>query len=226
MLLDYDHTLYPSTGTTLKAVDFRITEYIKTFLGFSHGDADSARLEFCAKYGTTLKGLEVMHGVNRDHYTDFIHAIPEHHLPPQDPDLVAWMGRVPHPVYIFTNARMDWAIRGLKTIGLESMLPLEIHPHGQPGKQQFQGILDIVFMDWQGKPHPESYDKVEVLLRQRHGNDIQIHFADDRIDNLETAQARGWTTIWIPSYTAEQGTEHRFDLVLPSLTQLDPHRLL
>jgi putative hydrolase of the HAD superfamily len=226
LLLDYDHTLYPSTLNTLKAVDDRITLYIKTFLGFTHEAADAARLRLWDEYGTTLKGLEEHHGVDRDHYCDFIHAVEDHHLPPPNPALTAWLARIPHPCYIFTNARADWPIRGLTAMGLESILPLSLPGAGGNGDGlRLHGMFDIAFMDWQGKPHPESYDKVEAFLRERHGDDIQIHFADDRRDNLETARDRGWVTIWITPHDAPAVPPGTFDHMIPSLTSLDPESL-
>lgn len=241
LLLDYDHTLYPSTLDTLKAVDARITLYISTFLGYTPADADAARLRLWDQYGTTLKGLEVDHGVDREHYCDFIHAIEEHQLPPPDPLLTAWLGRVDCPCYIFTNARMDWAIRGLKAMGLESMLPRAPLPEadaegewsarsaaggaGESSGTRLYGMFDIAFMDWQGKPHPESYAKVEAYLRKRHGDDIRICFADDRRDNLETARDRGWFTIWIAPHDAPAVPAGTFDRMVSSLTSLDPGTL-
>jgi putative hydrolase of the HAD superfamily len=231
LLLDYDHTLYPSTLNTLKAVDDRITLYIRTFLGYTHEAADAARLQFWDQYGTTLKGLEEHHGVDREHYCDFIHAIEDCHLPPPDPSLTAWLSRMNHPFYIFTNARRDWAIRGLTAMGLASILPvsnimdenstLPVNDHGR-----LKGIFDIAFMDWQGKPHPESYAKVDTFLRLKHGQDIEIHFADDRKDNLETARMMHWNTIWVTPHNANEVPTGTFDRVLSSLSSLDPESLI
>lgn len=264
LLLDYDHTLYPSTLPTLRAVDDRINLYMRTFLGLTHDEADAARIRLWDKYGTTLKGLEELHGVDRGHYCDFIHAIDAEHLPPPDPELRAWLSRVPHPLYIFTNARLDWAVRGLTAMGLASMLPAEpgsslpAEPGSSlPGDQgnplqaagildidpelaeaagrtllapdfqgpRLQGIFDIAFMEWEGKPNPMAYAKVDAHLRARHGEDIRIHFADDRPDNLETARARNWSTIWIAPHTASPVIGDEFDRVVSSLTRLDPESL-
>lgn len=233
LLLDYDHTLYPSTLSTLKAVDDRINLYIRTFLGFTPEAADAARLRLWDEYGTTLKGLEELHGVDREHYCDFIHAIEEAHLPPPDPLLMDWLGRMPHPFYIFTNARMDWAVRGLKAMGLEGMLPLE--PRGEDADAKakakgaaafmgprLEGIFDIAFMDWEGKPNRAAYAKVDTWLREKHGPDLKIHFADDRQDNLESARERGWGTIWIAPHTAPVVKGDEFDRVVDSLLRIDP----
>jgi putative hydrolase of the HAD superfamily len=226
LLLDYDHTLYPSTLSTLKAVDDRITLYIQTYLGFTPEAADAARLRLWDEYGTTLKGLEELHGVDREHYCDFIHAIEEAHLPPPDPLLMDWLARMPHPFYIFTNARMDWAVRGLKAMGLEGMLPLDAQSASAAAPAylgpRLEGIFDIAFMDWEGKPNRAAYAKVDAWLRARHGRDIRIHFADDRQDNLESALLQGWGTIWIAPHTAPVVKGDEFDRVVSSLTDLDP----
>jgi putative hydrolase of the HAD superfamily len=228
LLLDYDHTLYPSTLGTLKAVDDRINLYLRTYLGLSPEAADALRVGLWDKYGTTLKGLEVLHGVDRHHYCDFIHAIGEGELPPPEPALQDWLARLPHPVYIFTNARMDWAVRGMRAMGLGNLLPEAEAAAAQDAvaarifPRRLEGIFDIAFMDWEGKPNPAAYDKVDAHVRARHGAGARIHFADDRMDNLESARALGWTTIWIHPHTAGPVRGDEFDRVVPSLTRLDP----
>lgn len=228
LLLDFDHTLYPSTLGTLKAVDERINLYMQTFLGLDRDGADALRVELWDRYGTTLRGLEELYGVERHHYCDFIHAVGEEHLPPPDPALRQWLARLPHPAYIFTNARLDWALRGLRAMDLSGMLP---EAAAEAAKQagtdglfprRLEGIFDIAFMDWEGKPHPSAYAKVDAHVRARHGREARIHFADDRMDNLETARALGWTTIWIHPHTAGPVRGDEFDRVAPSLTLLDP----
>jgi putative hydrolase of the HAD superfamily len=230
LLLDFDHTLYPPNLTTLKAVDARINLYIQTFLGFTPEAADSLRLRLWDEYGTTLKGLEIHHGVNRDHYCDFIHAIEEAHLPPPDPIMHDWLARVPHPCYIFTNARRDWAERGLKAMGLSAILPANGQDPAGPAilagrtPSRLLDILDIAFMEWEGKPNPKPYAKADRFLRERHGSDIRIVFADDRHDNLMEARRNRWSTIWIaPAGEHAQGSE--FDRTVTSLTEIDPDAL-
>jgi FMN phosphatase YigB (HAD superfamily) len=236
LLLDYDYTLYPSTLPTLKAVDDRINLYIRTFLGLTADQADATRMRLFSRHGTTLKGLQEDFGVDRDHYCDFIHAVDDDRLPPPDPALHAWLARLPHPFYVFTNARRDWVVRGLTAMGLGGLLAKEAAPPAGQGRPhagagaspRLHGIFDITFSDWQGKPHPPAYAKVDAHLRQRHGQDIHIHFADDRTDNLQAARDRGWRTIWIIPHNvpaAVAGTLG-FDRVLPALTALDPDGLL
>jgi FMN phosphatase YigB (HAD superfamily) len=225
---------------------------MRTFLGLSAEAADALRVELWDKYGTTLKGLEVLHGVERHHYCDFIHAVGEGELPPPDPALQDWLASLPHPVYIFTNARMDWAVRGMRAMGLGDLLPeaeaaaakdavaaldaaardaagtgggedaRPANPAGRIFPRRLEGIFDIAFMDWEGKPNPAAYAKVDAHVRARHGAGARIHFADDRMDNLESARAQGWTTIWIHPHTSGPVRGDEFDRVAPSLTRLDP----
>jgi len=180
-----------------------------------------------------------LYGVDREHYCDFIHAIGPEHLPPPDPALQDWLARLPHPVYIFTNARMDWAVRGMKSMGLGGLLPeaeaaaaldaasaLDAAGAGGTAGRSFprrlEGIFDIAYMDWEGKPNRAAYAKVDAHVRARHGAGARIFFADDRKDNLESGRAQGWTTIWIHPHTAGPVRGDEFDRVLPSLLRLDP----
>ena len=130
-------------------------------------------------------------------------------------------------------------------MGLEGMLPLE--PSGADEKPKsagpspeelersaavaaasafmgprLEGIFDIAFMDWEGKPNRAAYAKVDAWLRDKHGPDIRIHFADDRQDNLESARERGWGTIWIAPHTAPVVKGDEFDRVVDSLLRIDP----
>ena len=188
LLLDLDHTLYPSTLPTGDAVDSRIVRYIREHLGLSPDDADALRRKLSAKYGTTLKGLEILHGVDREHYCDFIQDLEDALMPPPDPRLRAWLSDVVAkvPTYLFTNSRRDWVDRCLASLGLADLLP---------------GVLDIGFMEWVGKPEAVAFARAESFIRGLHG-DVRFIFADDRLDNLEQARLRGWSTIWIRPHDA------------------------
>jgi putative hydrolase of the HAD superfamily len=205
LLLDLDHTLYPSTLPTAYAVDARITEYIGQHLGLNPEEADVLRQELCARYGTTLKGLETLHGVDREHYCDFIQDVEETLMPPPDPRLRSWLSRVVQktPTYLFTNARRDWADRCLASLGLSDML-IETsqgsegsgNSEGSAAPGALLGILDIGFMEWVGKPEAKAFSRTEAFIRQRHG-DVSILFIDDRLDNLAQARLHGWSTVWM-----------------------------
>jgi len=192
ILLDFDHTLYPSTSPTLLHIDQRITLFLETRFGLDFAAADALRQSLCRGHGTTLRGLMLNHGIDPHGYCDFIHAVDDAILPSPDPALRAWLENLRWPAYVFTNARADWAERGLKAMGLWDLV-------GE--NRPLLGILDLPFTGWIGKPDPAAYLAVEDFIRARHGGPgappLTLHFADDRIDNLQAAALRGWRTHWV-----------------------------
>ena len=219
LLLDLDHTLYPSTVPTGGAVDARIVRYIGEYLGLPQTEANALRHELSMRYGTTLKGLEILHGVDRDHYCDFIQDVEDELMPPFDPALRKWLVAAGKkaPTYLFTNARRDWADRCLTSLGLSDLLA-----EGETGTSAsggLRGILDIGFMEWIGKPEAGAFAKVERFIRGRHG-DARLIFVDDRLDNLEQARRQGWQTVWVRPHdeVSKQDPGHR---KVDSLLELD-----
>jgi FMN phosphatase YigB (HAD superfamily) len=170
-----------------------------------------------------LRGLEVLHGVSRNDYTDFIQDLEDHLMPLPDPRMRTWLLAAASrlPTYLFTNARRDWADRCLSHLGLKDLLELGGSPAGRP---VLGGILDIDFMEWAGKPNREAFAKVERYLIERHPPASDLIFADDRLDNLAAARARGWRTVWVRPHDASPsiGADHR---IVDSLFDLDPETL-
>jgi putative hydrolase of the HAD superfamily len=221
LLLDLDHTLYPSTAPTLGAVDARITHFIETRLNLPADRADAMRRELCAEHGTTLRGLEILHGVSRAEYTDFIQDLADHLMPSPDARMRAWLlaAAARQPAYLFTNARRDWADRCLRHLGVADLLVAT-----KETQASLRGILDIDFMEWAGKPHRTAFEKVEQFLSETHPSHPERVFADDRLDNLAAARAWGWHTIWVRPHDALRGlgAGHR---IVESLLELDPETL-
>jgi FMN phosphatase YigB (HAD superfamily) len=82
-------------------------------------------------------------------------------------------------------------------------------------------------MEWMGKPNREAFEKVERYLAERHPPESDLIFADDRLDNLAAARARGWRTVWVrpQNYAAAPpglGADHR---IVDRITELDPEDL-
>ena len=236
LLLDLDHTLYPSTAPTLNAVDARITHFIATRLNLDPEKADAMRRALCSEHGTTLRGLELSHGVCRDEYTDFIQDLADDLMPRPDPALRAWLLRVAPrlPTYLFTNARSDWAHRCLRHIGISDLVEAagsgggeardEGSDEARAGISGIFGIFDIDFMAWEGKPNRAAYEKVEAHVFARHPEKTDLIFADDRLENLVSARARGWRTVWVRPHDAPPGLGGGHHIV-DRITELDPETL-
>lgn len=179
-LFDYDLTLYSSSESeVLWSLDRKITRFVMTRLQIDESSADSLRRQYCARYGTTLAGLMMLHGVLPHEYFDSIHHGPGIILPKPNAHKRSWLKSIPGRRVIFTNARKDWALMGLKSMGIEDC---------------FDEVIDIESMLWSCKPDPEVYRIVEHRLGV-HGPEIVLF--EDKAENLIPAHKMGWQTIWV-----------------------------
>lgn len=235
LLLDYDHTLYPPAVKALTELDKRITAFVEAELGLPREEADRLRRELCRQHGTTLRGLQVLHAVLPDRYFDFIHQVEDRFHPPFEPLLLLWLEALNLPVYVFTNARRDWAEKGLRSLRLWKEGAEEAGDGGEgpssgerSERPAVREIFDLSFSEWVGKPHPSAYARVEERLRALHGHLPHIVFADDSLANLSTAKARGWTTLWVGGVeegAALPAAERPWDLAAERLWEIEPARL-
>lgn len=184
-LFDYDLTLYGfEEHGVLDSLDRNITQFVATHLGLEGERANRIRRDYCQEYGTTLGGLQARHGVAPHDYFDFIHGSGVQ-LPAHDPRKKALLQALPGMRFVFTNARRDWAERGLASMGIADC---------------FAGLFDLEFCDWLGKPARLPYQKVEEGLRalghtwDRPGRLVLL---DDKTENLNTARELGWSTVWV-----------------------------
>jgi putative hydrolase of the HAD superfamily len=200
-LFDYDLTLYGRDEyEVLRRLDRNITRFLQTRFSLSEAEADERRQAYWKEFGTTLAGLRTRFGVSPTEYFDFIHAGEGLIFPRANPALRALLSSLPGDRWIFTNARRDWTIKGLRSMGIEDC---------------FAGILDIESFGWVSKPHAEIYPKAEKRL---HATGKDIVFLDDRQENLVPARALGWRTVLVAP-TPEMPTDG-CDLVLPRLLDL------
>lgn len=200
-LFDYDLTLYPwSEAGVLHSLDERINRYIIDYFACSSQEANEIRQKYWSKHGTTLAGLMEHESVDPHHYFDFIHAGPGIQVPSANRDLARWLQSIQGRRFVFTNAREDWAQMGLKSMGIEDC---------------FEGVFDLEFFNWLGKPSPEVYRSLsaELDLNQR-----KVLFFDDKLENLIPAREMGWLTVWIRG--AQNGDESQAHWVLNELSEL------
>lgn len=201
-LFDYDLTLYGfDEGEVLWSLDRNITRFLEVRMGMTLAEADATRREYCSQYGTTLGGLRVLHGVQPHDYFDFIHAGEQLKKPEFSAAKIALLNSLPGERYVFTNARRDWAERGLESMGITSC---------------FRGIFDIETFAWNSKPAPQVYAQVEALVG---ANGTDIIFLDDKPENLQPARELGWKTVLVHPEAATMDIP--CDLKLKQLLDLD-----
>lgn len=179
-LFDYDLTLYGhDEKQVLDTLDRNITRFIMERFGTSEPEADALRREYWRDHGTTLNGLRATRGIGPTEYFDFIHDGENLVMPRFSPKKRDMLLSLPGRRWVFTNARRDWAERGLRSIGILDC---------------FEGIFDIECFGWRSKPDRAVYLEVEQRLGA-HGNDLTL--IDDRPANLHTARHCGWRTVLV-----------------------------
>ena len=177
-VFDLDNTLYPASSSLFNQVSRRMTAFIMEHFDIAPDAAQERQRDLFMRYGTTLRGLMVEHGVDPEPFLDYVHAI-DLGLLDADPGLAERLARLPGRKLIFTNASRLHAERVLERLG--------ITPH-------FEEIFDIAAADYLPKPDRASY----ALMLERHQVSARCAcMIDDIPRNLEPAKALGMKTVWL-----------------------------
>jgi len=177
-VFDLDNTLYPHHLNLWQQVDERIRAYIADFLKVPPDEAFRVQKDYYKRYGTSMRGLMVEHGLDPDAYLDFVHKIDHSPLEP-NPALGDALERLPGRKLILTN--------GTRKHADAVMRRLEIDRH-------FEDVFDIAAADLDPKPLPQVYKR----FLQRHGVDPQkAAMFEDLARNLEVPHALGMTTVLV-----------------------------
>jgi putative hydrolase of the HAD superfamily len=177
-IFDLDNTLYPASSRLFNEVSKRITAFIAERFTLPPDAARVRQRDFFMRYGTTLRGLMVEHGVDPGPFLDYVHAI-DVGLLESNPGLGGRLARLPGRKLVFTNASRRHAERVLDQLG--------IGPH-------FEEIFDIAAADYVPKPDRSSY----ALMLERHNVEPETAcMIEDMARNLEPAKALGMRTVWL-----------------------------
>lgn len=184
-VFDLDNTLYPHHLNLWQQVDERIRNYIASFLGTTHDDAFRKQKDFYRRYGTTMRGMMVEHGMNPDDFLDFVHQIDHSPIEP-NPALGAALGRLPGRKLILTNGTRAHADAVVKRLAID---------------HHFEDVFDIIAGKLEPKPFPQTYDR----FLARHGVEAgKAAMFEDLARNLEVPHALGMTTVLVvPERTRE-----------------------
>jgi putative hydrolase of the HAD superfamily len=184
-VFDLDNTLYPHHLNLWQQVDVRIRDYIVKFLDVTHDEAFRVQKDYYRRYGTTLRGLMVEHGMKPDDFLDYVHQIDHTPIEP-NPALAVVLKRLPGRKLILTN--------GTRPHAEAVMRRLDVH-------EIFEDVFDIIAGKLEPKPLPQTYER--FLAR----HDVDPHKAaifEDLARNLEIPYALGMTTVLVvPERTRE-----------------------
>ena len=180
-LFDLDDTLYPASTGLFGHVSARITRRIAGVLGVSEADARIVQRGLWRKYGTSLRGLQVEHGVDPEPFLADVHDVPVEEILAPDPALYELVSRLSGERHIFTNGPSEFAHRVMRRLGVDPL---------------FTRVFDIRHAEFVPKPDPLPYRHAMSALAAPAESIVLI---DDSPQNIAQARALGWWTVWLRS---------------------------
>ena len=178
-VIDLDNTLYRASSGVFARMDARMNGFIERRLSVDTDEANRLRRTYWDRYGTTLRGLMLHHGIDPEAFLDEVHDIGVDTLLSADRELDTALAAMPGRKVIHTNGTREHAERVLAA--------LDIRHH-------FHAIYDIRFNDYRPKPCPET---LAMLLAAEQTTPSCAIVIDDMADNLAAAARLGAHTAWI-----------------------------
>ncbi|HEX3046803.1 MAG TPA: pyrimidine 5'-nucleotidase [Bacillota bacterium] len=197
IICDLDNTLYSSASGMLTAIDRRIDHFMAAKLKISQPEIAELRSEFKQKYGTTLTGLMLHHQVNPDEYFQFAYQIKITDFIGPDPVLGRVIAEINLRKAVFSNSPIEYVEEVLQILKI---------------RQFFEGIYDIRFCDFFGKPNQSSYEKVLDHFQAKSEECLMV---DDSPPNLVQARKLGMTPILLSPKPSPE-----FEWVIAEISEL------
>lgn len=177
-IFDLDNTLYPAECDLFPQVRLRMGEFISRTFAITLEEARTLQRKYFLEYGTTLRGLMTVDGIDPTDYLTYVHDIDLGVIGP-DEVLGAALRQLPGRKLIFTNASTDHAERVLDRLGIAD---------------QFEDIFDVAAASYIPKPHIGPYD---ALVEKFGVTPDRAAMVEDMPQNLEPAHALGMTTVLV-----------------------------
>lgn len=181
ILLDIDDTLYPKGKGPFVHVNSNIDKYVMGVCGIGADAVKSLRRTYISRYGSTLQGLMLHHGVDPTHYLETVHDVPVEEILAKDDRLHACLEQIEQPLVAFTNGSRTYACRVIAALGVDDIV---------------RDMFTIEDMDFVPKPRPWGFIKV----MRRYGMEArEFLLVDDSIANVETALSLGMRALLVGS---------------------------
>ena len=165
LFFDLDDTLYPSSTGLWPAIKDRMTLYMIERLGLPEQDVPVLREQYFKMYGTTLRGLQERHNVDKDDYLAFVHDLPLKEYLTPNPLVREVIASLPTRNLIFTNADVAHARRVLAALELNDLFEVVVDvnavaPYCKPMPESF-----AIAMDLADEPDPRKCVMIDDLPR-------------------------------------------------------------
>jgi putative hydrolase of the HAD superfamily len=165
LFFDLDDTLYPSSTGLWPAIKDRMNLYMIERLGIPVEDVPFLREQYFKMYGTTLRGLEERHNVDKADFLAFVHDLPLQSYLTPNPILHEVIASLPTRNLIFTNADIPHARRVLAALRLDNLFDMvvdvnAVSPYCKPMPESF-----AIAMDLADEPDPRKCVMIDDLPR-------------------------------------------------------------
>ncbi|MGQ3671167.1 pyrimidine 5'-nucleotidase [Xanthobacter sp. TB0136] len=177
-VFDLDNTLYPAHHDLWQQIDMRMKGYISALLGIAPEDAFVIQKDYYRRYGTSLRGLMIEHGIDADAFLDHVHDVDLSTLD-QEPRLAQMIDALPGRKLVYTNGSERHARNVLARLGMEG---------------QFDAVHDIVAGAFHPKPTAEAYQR---FLASHEVNAGRAAMFEDLARNLEVPHELGMVTVLV-----------------------------
>lgn len=165
LFFDLDDTLYSSSTGLWPAIKDRMTLYMIERLGLPEKDVPFLREQYFKMYGTTLRGLQERHNVDKEDFLAYVHDLPIKNYLTPNPVLREVLASLPTRNLIFTNADVSHARRVLAALELDDLFETVVDvnavaPYCKPMLESF-----AIAMDLADEPDPRKCVMIDDLPR-------------------------------------------------------------
>lgn len=200
LIFDLDETIYPRASGLMRAISQRISQYMIERLGMDPAVVHKLRREYWHQYGTTSRGLQILHGIDVVDYMAYVHDVPLAQYIGPDPLLDTALGKLPQRKVIFTNSSTDHARAVLDVVGV---------------RHHFKAIYDAFFVEHESKPAMGAYRRLLDTLNVPGSACLLV---EDTARNLRPAKDLGMVTVLVnpAADTDRNGADH----ILPKISDI------
>lgn len=193
-VFDLDNTLYPASTQVFAQIDRRMKRFIAGFLEVPEDEAFVVQKHYFHRYGTSMRGLMIEHGMDPHAFMDYVHDI-DHAVIPPAPQLDRALAGLAGRKVVFTNGSLRHAEAVLERVGIG---------------HHFDAIFDIEAGAFIPKPSPDVYRTMLARFGLRAEASAMV---EDSLKNLKPAADMGMTTVFVRdtrhwAYDAGADTSH------------------
>jgi len=196
LFFDLDDTLYPSSTGLWLAIKERMNMYMRERLCIPENDVPVLREQYFKMYGTTLRGLQERHKVDKDDFLAYVHDLPLKDFLIPNPVLRDVIASLQTRHLIFTNADVFHAKRVLTALQLDDLFDTivdvnAVAPYCKPMPESF-----AIAMDLADEPDPRKCVMIDDLPRTTRAA-LQVGMASLLYGSeIPTPDASGVLTDW------------------------------